>query len=370
MSYHQPFTTGQEPDPCAYNDYWEVADRLSHTSHDAAAISDLLIQKCRNVCIIVYGSGNPDITGIEVRSSPSFISLSIDCSLVSHISQAMICYHIQGILVFLAGPVLRNLLVLRGRDSFRSVMRFPPSSNDPLGRVFALAELTHTTSILLAVPIAVATTVRISDWRNIPVTELKLLRDLVRYEYLVCLVSIAYLTMTPPRSIRRRIMLALLGGLLALFHAGLEVTTSAVTGGVGEAADVVNGLLRSCARRHAFPDLQITFRPSGRWIPARTWAELFVKSWLPFTYSRVLSAVFETEVSGEAAAEHKVTSVLPTWLCFAIARLSAALNVPIYLPVWDPEAGLTVIDPRERFYLLRDQTLFPVRVLQKVYFGR
>lgn len=85
--------TGQNPDPCAYTNYWEAAGRLSQTSHvhNATAVCDLLVQKCRNVCILIYGSGNPDITGIGVccsHSPPSLTKLKVDCTTIAYVFPA------------------------------------------------------------------------------------------------------------------------------------------------------------------------------------------------------------------------------------------------------------------------------------------
>ncbi|KAF6803690.1 hypothetical protein CSOJ01_10711 [Colletotrichum sojae] len=197
--------------------FWEAAERLGQSANDAAAMSDLLVQKCRNVCILLYGSGNPDTTGIGV----------------------MICYHIQGILVFLAGPLLRNILAVRGRDVFRRV-RAGENSN------------------LLAA--------------------------------------------TPAPSTRLRRAFTILRGLLVVFHAGLEVAESIGTGSAGGSADLVNGLLNSCTSRHGFPDLETTFSSTSPWISGTAWAQFAMYSYPPLSFMWIWQMVYKEELSEDAAA--------------------------------------------------------------------
>ncbi|KAF6825169.1 hypothetical protein CPLU01_10457 [Colletotrichum plurivorum] len=314
--------------------------RLGQSANDAAAMSDPLVQQCRNVCILLYGSGNPDITGIG----------------------AMICYHIQGILVFLAGPLLRNILALRGRDAFRRVSA--GENSNLLSRVFALSELTHNKSILLAVPIAVAAAVRVSEWRQIPVTELKLLRDLVRYEYLVCLVSLSSLTITPAPSTRLRRSSIILGSLLVVFHAGLEGAESVATGSAGGSAVIVNGLLNSFTYRHGFSDLETTFRSTGPWISGTVWAQFALYSYLPPSFMWIWQMVYAEELSEDAASANA------TWFSAPLTKLSAALAVPIYFPAWDPRAGWVLVKPEERLPLLLGPTSYQIKLFREVMFQR
>ncbi|KAF6843605.1 hypothetical protein CMUS01_01932 [Colletotrichum musicola] len=305
--------TSQNPDPCAYTNYWEAAERLGQSANDAAAMSDHLVQQCRNVCILLYGSGNPDITGIGV--------------LTSHPPPSWVKVHL-----FLAGPVLRNILALRGRDAFRRVRA--GENGNLLSRMFAISELTHNTSILLAVPIAVAPTVRVSEWKSIPVTELKLLRDLERYEYLVCLVSLYSLTITPAPSTRLRQSSVIFASLLVMFHAGLEVAESIATGSAGGSADLVNGLLSSCTYRHGFSELDTTFNG------------------------------MTDELSEDTAAANA------TWLSAPLTKLSAALAVPIYLPAWDPRAGWILVKSEERVPLPLGPTSIQIKLFREVIFHR
>ncbi len=51
---------------CAFDD---LTSLVGHIVHDWAGYNlSLLVQTCPDTCILVYGSGNPDISGIGVSS--------------------------------------------------------------------------------------------------------------------------------------------------------------------------------------------------------------------------------------------------------------------------------------------------------------
>lgn len=65
--------TGQDPDPCPYNNHWEMIERLGQLPAYNDSISSLLVERCRNVCQLLHGSGNPDVTGVGVCKQVSSI---------------------------------------------------------------------------------------------------------------------------------------------------------------------------------------------------------------------------------------------------------------------------------------------------------
>ena len=56
--------TGKSADPCAFSDRNSLINRVA-SDWQSYNIS-LLVETCAGVCALVYGSGNPDISGIGV----------------------------------------------------------------------------------------------------------------------------------------------------------------------------------------------------------------------------------------------------------------------------------------------------------------
>jgi len=56
--------TGNNPDPCAFPDRDSLLDRIAGDLNNYNI--SLLIDTCPDVCQYIYGSGNPDISGIGV----------------------------------------------------------------------------------------------------------------------------------------------------------------------------------------------------------------------------------------------------------------------------------------------------------------
>lgn len=56
-------------DPCNFSDRYGLIDRID--SNRSEYNISLLINTCEGVCPLVYGSGNPDISGAGVKSLAS-----------------------------------------------------------------------------------------------------------------------------------------------------------------------------------------------------------------------------------------------------------------------------------------------------------
>jgi hypothetical protein len=63
--------TDNATDPCAFTDRNSLIDRVE--SDWAENNVSLLVQTCDSVCVLIYGAGNPDISGIGVSVSFSAI---------------------------------------------------------------------------------------------------------------------------------------------------------------------------------------------------------------------------------------------------------------------------------------------------------
>ena len=56
--------TGNVSDPCAFEDRNNMIDRVEEVWQEYNV--SLLVATCDNVCLFVYGAGNPDVSGIGV----------------------------------------------------------------------------------------------------------------------------------------------------------------------------------------------------------------------------------------------------------------------------------------------------------------
>lgn len=59
-----PAKPGESEDPCAFSDLQNLLDRLEQSS-ELYNIT-LLVETCDNICQLLYGTGNPDLSGIGV----------------------------------------------------------------------------------------------------------------------------------------------------------------------------------------------------------------------------------------------------------------------------------------------------------------
>ncbi len=63
--------TGTNATLCAFNDRNSLIERVA-SDWQGGNIS-LLVQTCDNVCALIYGSGNPDISGVGVSCAYSLV---------------------------------------------------------------------------------------------------------------------------------------------------------------------------------------------------------------------------------------------------------------------------------------------------------
>jgi len=90
---------GNNNDPCAFADRQSLINRIDG-NFERYNIS-LLVESCPNVCLLVFGAGNPDMSGIGASSTQAS-----SCKINADFIQAMVSYIIQGIAVFFFGPVI------------------------------------------------------------------------------------------------------------------------------------------------------------------------------------------------------------------------------------------------------------------------
>src|SRR5204863_3159384 len=103
---------GNSSDSCAFPDRNGLIDRVA-SDWQGYNIS-LLVATCPGVCAYIYGSGNPDISGIGVCML--FCLRGWEKKRCDDAFQAMISYYIQGIVAFVLGPPLALLALLLDRN--------------------------------------------------------------------------------------------------------------------------------------------------------------------------------------------------------------------------------------------------------------
>jgi hypothetical protein len=159
----------------------------------------LLVATCAGVCPLVYGSGNPDISGIGVslphdhRCLRSFLN----------ISQAMISYLIQAIVTITIGPPLAFVLVVFELDLEPLTRR-----RLKIWKLLAnVAQSAHQGNIFVAVSVLVASVIRVNQIA--PIAELDFIRYLAVYQFAIALGATICLLATFGTSTRKTKLLLL-----------------------------------------------------------------------------------------------------------------------------------------------------------------
>jgi len=67
--------TSEAEEPCQFSDVQQLDDHLNTFSTKAKNSNpqrdriNFLVQECNDICVLVYGTGNPDLSGIGVRQT-------------------------------------------------------------------------------------------------------------------------------------------------------------------------------------------------------------------------------------------------------------------------------------------------------------
>lgn len=104
--------SGNSTDPCAFPDRSTLLDRV--VSEWQGYNITLLVETCPNVCVLVYGDGSPDVSGIGVSCLSHVPSL---CCSITNSMEVLISYIMQFISTILVGPVLLYLSGFQRRCS-------------------------------------------------------------------------------------------------------------------------------------------------------------------------------------------------------------------------------------------------------------
>lgn len=162
---------GECPYPFTFSDRQSMIDHID-SNHQDYNIS-LLVTACDSVCLLAYGSGNPDITGIGV----------------------MISYLIQGITTTLLGPVLVCVLLFLDARLFdsatqdRSLFRITTMPSAPaLKALVRLSRRHHKINLFIAVSVVLASAIRVGQLE--PIAEVEFIGNLTEYQFYMCVASL------------------------------------------------------------------------------------------------------------------------------------------------------------------------------------
>ncbi|KAH6964872.1 hypothetical protein EDB82DRAFT_511148 [Fusarium venenatum] len=195
----------------------------------------LLVDKCPGVCDLIYGSGNPDISGIGAMSS----------------------YAIQGISSLLFGPILGILALYASSDPDSDSFFALPSRLWWVSEAFApVARSIQETNIIVAFSVLLATLIRVRQ--VCPVAERDFLQHLVGYEVLVSVIcTLSYLPMHESSKLRKTVLcFYVLGTIIMVFIARDWTSLSAEP-----YASAYEAMTKYCVQQYDWPVPEISFIP-------------------------------------------------------------------------------------------------------------
>jgi len=252
-------------DQCAFVQHSSMLELLESNWEDHN-ISDL-VETCDSVCLLVYGAGNPDISGVG----------------------AMISYVIQGISTVLLGPVLASRFFIHdmrnpeGKDTF---FQLDPTALQNLGPwatgIVRMARRHHHNNSFITLSIYVALLVQLNT-RYIPVAELDFIKSLELFQFTIWILSFlgtAYFV-APEDSVGSRFSWRNeMSGLHMLLAYTISAYISFIKIPPGAETLVLRELTRLCHLRKQYPNPDSAFRRTPNGWPGPAFHAVF---WPSFT---------------------------------------------------------------------------------------
>ncbi|KAK3379010.1 hypothetical protein B0T24DRAFT_610532 [Lasiosphaeria ovina] len=169
-------------DACAFDSLNSLVDRVA--SNWTGYNISLLVQTCPGVCNLVYGVGNPDISGIG----------------------AMISYALQGATSIIFGPLLGVLALYMGADPSFDTLFSLPAQLWVAKYFFPVANSIHQANIVTAFSVLLAADIRTQNVS--PVAEREFLQQLAAYEFVICLIcTLSYLPIHSSSPLKKAVMM-------------------------------------------------------------------------------------------------------------------------------------------------------------------
>ncbi|RMJ11641.1 hypothetical protein CDV36_008723 [Fusarium kuroshium] len=179
-----PAKPGESKDPCAFSDFQDLLDRLEESP--SLYNTTLLVETCDNICQLIFGTGNPDISGM------------------------MISYGIQAATSILFGPLL--LIVAIFLDRTKNPLLYFRSQHESsrwANLVLKLTLPTHRVNSFTAACVLISAVIRQSS--NPPVFEARFNGILSIYQFYICVVgSASYVAFCPVDSVMQYVLQVIL----------------------------------------------------------------------------------------------------------------------------------------------------------------
>ncbi|KAH7233739.1 uncharacterized protein BKA55DRAFT_579881 [Fusarium redolens] len=194
----------------------------------------LLVDTCPGACDLVYGSGNPDISGIGAMSS----------------------YAIQGISSLLFGPILGILALYASSDPYSDSFFTLPTKLWVSEAFAPVARSIHQTNVIVAFSVLLTTLIRVRQAS--PVSEREFLQHLAGYEVLVSVIStLSYLPIHESSKLRKAVLCCyVLGTIIMVFIARDWTSLNAEPYASAYAA-----MTKYCVEQYDWPVPEISFIP-------------------------------------------------------------------------------------------------------------
>ncbi|KAF4419070.1 hypothetical protein FACUT_11600 [Fusarium acutatum] len=194
----------------------------------------LLVDTCPGVCDLVYGSGNPDISGIGAMSS----------------------YAIQGISSLFFGPILAILTLYASSDPDSDLFLALPAKVWVSEAFAPVARSIHQTNVIVAFSMLFATLIRVRQ--ACPVAERDFLQHLVGYEVLVSVIcTLSYLPMHESSNLRKTVLCCYVLGTIIMVFIARDWTSLSVE----PYASAYEAITKYCVQQHDWPVPEMSFVP-------------------------------------------------------------------------------------------------------------
>jgi len=163
--------SSNDTNPCDFSDRSALLDRV--VSDWQGYNISLLVEKCPNICVLIYGDGNPDVSGIGVSRISYMSTIRITDGL-----EVLISYIVQFVSTLLVGPGLLYLFAFESRysDGFKQFLSMVINDIMPV---------INSGNNWIMLSVMVASIIRLSQYP--PVFEMDFISTLLWFQWLMAL---------------------------------------------------------------------------------------------------------------------------------------------------------------------------------------
>ncbi len=249
--------------PAASCDFDGASDLVERVLSEWAGYNiSLLVGACPDVCNLVYGSGNPDISGIGVsrRQNPPVTETTKEMLILSD-TKAMSSYVIQGIFSLVFGPALGVLSLYAGSDPDSDSYFVLPAKLWVSELFVPVAKSIHQTNIIIAFSVLFATLIRVRQF--CPMAERIFLQHLITYEFLTAVMcAFSYLAMHDSSKMKQTALGFYIIGTFVMFRIAQDWTDLRTDHYV----PAFEAITKYCVQQHDWPvpDINLVTLPNPK----------------------------------------------------------------------------------------------------------